>query len=155
MSDQHNFMVFAALPSFSVIDNAVFVDGQWLSSYTRQTQEQLAEQYGEVCMMGIRECTAGREAFVITEAKEIDQTRYMDMLEVLPPLDFVNTGRTSSFKMSEMYSGNITTIFVRVAGRYFEFKDRVTLTHSEILSRVLEHVTAQDAAKECEATAHD
>lgn len=155
MNDQANYMVFAALPSFRLIDNAVQVGSEWVASYSRKSLAELTAEYGEVRLMSISECNKGFEAHIISEPVEITETRFIEMLEVLPPLDLFNNGRTASFKMSEMYSGNITSIFVRVAKRYFEFKDRASLTHAEILGRVLEVATAQDAEKELQTMLQD
>jgi hypothetical protein len=74
----------------------------------------------------------------ILPVSEITEERFNDMLEVLPPLNwhFNEAGGAQSFKLAEMYCGNITQIFAQYGNRYFEFRDRETLTHQEIIERV-------------------
>ncbi|MGK2894472.1 hypothetical protein [Klebsiella michiganensis] len=74
----------------------------------------------------------------IRPVTEISETRYHDMLEVLPPLDwhFNESGGPQSFKLAEMYCGNVTAIFAQYGARFFELRDRVTLTHQAIIERV-------------------
>ncbi|EKS6645663.1 hypothetical protein QCD58_004552 [Enterobacter hormaechei] len=74
----------------------------------------------------------------ICPVTEISETRYFDMLEVLPPLDwhFNESGGPQSFKLAEMYCGNVTAIFAQYGARFFELRDRVTLTHQAIIGRV-------------------
>jgi hypothetical protein len=59
-----------------------------------------------------------------------------EMLEVLPPMNMQRGKDSSSFMMSEYWSGNITRIFARIGSgdksRYFEMRDVDTLTHEEI-----------------------
>lgn len=54
----------------------------------------------------------------------------------LPPLDWQFSAGYSSFKMMEMYSGNITDIYVQLGEAYFKLRDHVTLPHSQIMTRV-------------------
>lgn len=62
--------------------------------------------------------------------------RYWEMLEILPPVGFVNTGMEESFKMSERTAGNITAIFARVGDRYFELADSLFMKHADIIAAV-------------------
>ncbi|CAI1199337.1 Uncharacterised protein [Serratia entomophila] len=55
---------------------------------------------------------------------------------MLPPLDWQCGVGGSSFKMMEMYSGNITDIYVQVGDEYFKLRDHVTLPHDQIMTRV-------------------
>ncbi|WP_183046758.1 hypothetical protein [Salmonella enterica] len=79
---------------------------------------------------------------------EITAERFNDMLEVLPPLDwnFNESGGAQSFKLMEMYCGNITSIFAQYGDRFFELRDRVTLAHRDIIARVRAFLAAQTSA---------
>ncbi|CAI2794022.1 Uncharacterised protein [Serratia grimesii] len=55
---------------------------------------------------------------------------------MLPPLDWQFSAGYSSFKMMEMYSGNITDIYVKLGDEHFKLRDHVTLPHSQIMTRV-------------------
>lgn len=70
----------------------------------------------------------------------------MDMLEVLPPLDWRGTADSQSFKLSEMYSGNITDIFAQCGARYFQMRNHVTITHNEIMEKVKAFIDAEGIA---------
>ncbi|EDT2962903.1 DUF1419 domain-containing protein [Salmonella enterica subsp. enterica] len=80
----------------------------------------------------------------ILPVTEISSERFDYMLEVLPPLDwhFNESGGAQSFKLAEMYADNVTNIFAKYGDRFFELRDHVTLTHSEIIERVKVYVDA-------------
>ena len=76
---------------------------------------------------------AERTAFV-SEPVRIDRERWDEMLGVLPPLQWKNERAAETFKMSEMTSGMITTIFCRIGENYFELSDNVNTPHDKIAS---------------------
>ncbi|MDR9616752.1 hypothetical protein RHA65_19335 [Providencia rettgeri] len=78
----------------------------------------------------------GREQAAKTAPTEITLMQFMDALSVMPPLDWQGNNNTESFKLQEMVMGNVTDIFVKVDGRYFTFRDVLTLSHAQIISRV-------------------
>ncbi|WP_272572745.1 hypothetical protein [Providencia sp. PROV258] len=78
----------------------------------------------------------GREQAAKTVPTEITLMQFMDALSVMPPLDWQGNNNTESFKLQEMFLGNVTDIFVKVDGRYFTFRDVSTLSHAQIISRV-------------------
>lgn len=67
--------------------------------------------------------------------KEITQARYLEMLNMLPPMDFYGSTGRQTFKMSELIDDDITTIFCQINGRCFELQDNYRLTHREILAK--------------------
>lgn len=83
-----------------------------------------------------------------TGVQEISADRYTDQLEVMPPQDWKSLGEGigESFKSAERWSGDVTSIFASVQGRYFEFRDRHTLTQAEILERVIKEVFSKEQA---------
>ena len=76
---------------------------------------------------------AERTAFV-SEPVRIDRERWNEMLNVLPPIQWKNERAAETFKMSEMTSGMITTIFCRIGENYFELSDNVNTPHDKIAS---------------------
>ncbi len=68
------------------------------------------------------------------------------MLEVLPPLDWQGTPESQTFKLSEMYSGNITDIFAQYRTRFFTMRNEVTLTHEEIIGKIRAFIDAAGIA---------
>lgn len=71
-----------------------------------------------------------------TEPAEITPERWEDMLCVLPPASWRNTGAEESFKLSERKTGLITSIFVRLEDRYFTFDDDIRTPHATCCDRV-------------------
>lgn len=63
---------------------------------------------------------------------EIDEVRFDEMLNVLPPCRWQRGDHLEWFHMSERLSGNIVTWFGRVGRRYFEMQDEATLTRNEL-----------------------
>ncbi|MTC74205.1 hypothetical protein GKR75_08000 [Providencia sp. wls1919] len=78
----------------------------------------------------------GREQAAKTAPTEITLSQFMDALSVMPPLDWQGDKSSESFKLQEMYLGNVTNIYVKIQDRYFTFRDLSTLSHAQIMSRV-------------------
>jgi len=75
-----------------------------------------------------------------TDPVEITDQEYIEALEVLPPLDWHGGRGKESFKSSEFFVSNITSIYVNLGTRYFTFRDVATLSHQEIMSRCRNHI---------------
>ena len=75
---------------------------------------------------------AQQAVYKVGQMSEIPQERFVEMLEVLPPMQWRRSKTAESFKMSELTSGTITDCFVRIGTRFFEGYGRVT-TPSDIL----------------------
>ncbi|EHK7650564.1 DUF1419 domain-containing protein [Escherichia coli] len=96
---------------------------------------------------GIRVLTWEEVAYEVRRAAmkpvtEITFERYTDMLEVLPPLRWVSSGENTTFMLIERFTDNITDIFARIHTgegkyRYFTLRDVDTLTHREIVEKVM------------------
>lgn len=118
----------------SVID-AVLDDGRLV--YARgKTVEDLRAQYPDIEVLPSHEAFARADAAHIEAPKRISRAQFHEMLEVLPPLDWMRRGSSESFKISEMKSGSITSIFYRVGNTYWELCNSVRLTHDEIATLV-------------------
>lgn len=63
----------------------------------------------------------------------VDEDRYYDMLEVLPPLKYFNGG----FMMLEKQIDNITKAFFKINDLYFEFFVRTSWDFETILNQLL------------------
>lgn len=72
-----------------------------------------------------------------TKSEQVTEARYWEMLEILPPLDMHVSGQNTSFKMSERLTGNLTSIFAQIGDTYWTFVDRDTMTHEEIIAKIL------------------
>jgi hypothetical protein len=69
--------------------------------------------------------------------KEISEEHWYDMLEVLPPRRWTQFGKGNSFFfISEAYTADLHTCFVKVDGKCFEALRSVFLPTEEILKQI-------------------
>ena len=108
-----------------------------LSLVNGETLEQIRERYPEAIVTGL-------DAILEAESKEfkrgpveIDAEHWDYMLNVLPPMRWVNESGAETFKMSEMTSGTITTILCRIGERYFEMADDYWTSHDDVATACL------------------
>lgn len=109
-----------------------------LGLYGGKDQEALAAQYGgPVSVISLDEAARRREAKAISPPVEIDRAEFVRCLEVLPPLKWIQPrDGTESFRICEAYSGDIHTACVRIGKRYFSMKDKLSLSHAELVAKV-------------------
>lgn len=93
-----------------------------LGMYGGQSLEELQAKYPGAVIADLKEWEAAKETALTTEPKPIDEERFMEMLEALPPQNWQQNPGCNSFEMSEHYSGRITSIFARVDGKFWEFQ---------------------------------
>lgn len=111
----------------------------------------LSDEYGELLVVIPTDQAMKRhEQAAKTPPEEITEERFNDMLNVLPPVDWTITGNGESFKMSERYTGSITSIFVKLNQRCFTFRDTIKLPHDDCCARVF-HSEVYRAPKAAEA----
>src|SRR5208337_362410 len=67
---------------------------------------------------------------------EITEEKFQEMLEVLPPKNWVNRGRTETFKLAEHTYGPITAIFCRIGDKHYTLEDDVSTPHDAIVAMV-------------------
>jgi hypothetical protein len=60
----------------------------------------------------------------------------MDMLEILPPMNWKQSKEGEVFMMCEMNYSHYTNIFCQIKDRYFEFSDSRFLTLDQITNKV-------------------
>lgn len=117
-----------------IIDTAVVgADGIARSYYEGETLDQMQVRYPGAALGELGPVSEASEAMFVSVPVEVDEARYMEMLEVLPPMHWKNQGVSESFKLSERTSGNITAIFCRIQGRYFEMQNSVFMSHEDIV----------------------
>jgi hypothetical protein len=73
---------------------------------------------------------------------EISEERWIEMLEVLPPMKWRGKYGSESFMISEALTFDIRSIFCRIGNRYFELCDTDTLTHDQIVEKCTPLLTA-------------
>ncbi len=70
------------------------------------------------------------------DVSEVDEERFMDALNVLPPVGWTTTQGVESFRISERLWGNLTDIYARLGERYFKLVDDIRLPATTIAERV-------------------
>ncbi|HHH2235411.1 TPA: DUF1419 domain-containing protein [Yersinia enterocolitica] len=124
---------------------AIWKSGAYICGYTKQTLEQLRQQHPTMVLLSFDAVEKAIEESAITSVIEISEDKYNEFLNILPPLDWVGGEGSCTFKLREMYVGNITSIYVRYHDgecryKYFTFRNRVTIKHVEILNLVREYI---------------
>lgn|GEM_PF-983573 len=127
---------------------AHFVDGAWHTTActTSKTLEELNAHGDRWELVTAEEATARFAQANYLPVAEITEARFTDMMEVLPPMDWQGSPDSQSFKLMEMYSGNITDIFAQYGTRYFRLRDHATLTHEQIIGKVRAFIDAEGIA---------
>lgn len=122
-----------------------------LSSVFGHTLAEVREQYPGADVMpferAMRLCdVAMRDKLQVGTPHEIDRDKFIEMLEVLPPLHWEMYPGCSAFAMSELTSGEFTAWYVHVDGRYFCLYESVTNRAPTIIGIVVKHITESEAA---------
>ena len=78
---------------------------------------------------------------MVTKPKLITHQRFWDMLEILPPCRWHDTGGFEVFHVSERITHNLVSWFAHkrvplVGQRYWEFTDRDNLTDAELATKL-------------------
>jgi hypothetical protein len=129
-------MVFVRTTMADIWCHAEWLDGECVTEWGQNSLPELQEIYTDMALMSMTDFIKLQDDKYRTPVREITQERYIDQLEVLPPMDWCRTNAGESFKSMEMYAGDVTSIFVQTEGRFFEFRDVSTLSHAAVLARV-------------------
>lgn len=98
-----------------------------------------AEEFGgELVVVGLGEAFRLQEEAAKTEPSEISGEEFDDKLNILPPRGWVPGfgDGASSFKICEPYIGKVHSIYAKLNGRFFTFRDDVRMAHDDILAKV-------------------
>ena len=76
---------------------------------------------------------------------EVDEARFMDALNVLPPVGWTTRNGVESFRISERLWGNLTDIYARSGDRYFKLVDDIRLPAATIAEQVAAYARANPA----------
>lgn len=126
---------FVSLTQRVIID---YVGQSGNSQIFGQTLEEVRERYPDAQIMEANEAVNAIENGLIDdEAKEITEQQFTDALEVLPPMKWKRYSDSESFMMAEFFYGSITSIYARVGNRFYTFQDRCSLSHDDIVRKVV------------------
>ncbi|MCR4319791.1 MAG: DUF1419 domain-containing protein [Candidatus Brocadiaceae bacterium] len=109
------------------------IDGK--GQYSGESLEQMRLRYPGAEIGELGAVSEYSENCFKSAAVEITEDRFIEMLEVLPPINWVHENGSESFKISERTYGNITAIFARIGERYFELSDSIFLSHQQIMEK--------------------
>lgn len=121
----------------TVID---FVRHDGLTQIDGSTFDDLRGEYPDVSIEEFEIAYRAIEACFISPVRPVSYEQFIEALEELPPLNWVRAEDSESFKAMEMTYGNVTRIWVRVGDHYFSLSDRRTLTHAQILQKVVSYL---------------
>lgn len=79
------------------------------------------------------------------DVSEVTEERFMDALNVLPPVGWTTRNGVESFRISERLWGNITDIYARRGDRYFVLSDDIRLPAAIVAERVAAFAAANPA----------
>lgn len=125
--------------------DTVAPDGR--GGYSRKTHAELEATEGPLEIIDAEQACDRERAKHIKPAKEIDESRYYDMLDCLPPCRWHGIGGgISVFHISEHISHDIVSWFYQTKDRYFELQDSNKLTDAQLLAHIAPLITQGAAA---------
>jgi hypothetical protein len=147
-------LVYVALPSTEwprpQLLDAAFRDAEGVmrGMYSHKTCAELQQDYkSSVQMMRMCDFDKLHDEALRTEPEEITEAEYDEAFFVLPPMKFHNLMGVESFRMTEFYSGNITTIYAMCEGRYWKFLDNADMDTHVLVDKVRAAMLANPAAE--------
>ena len=76
---------------------------------------------------------------------EVTEARFMDALNVLPPVGWTTRQGVESFRIPERLWGSLTDIYARLGDRYFKLVDDIRLPAATIAEQVTAYARANPA----------
>ena len=117
-----------------IIDLAIERAGVLTGGYSGETLDAMRLRYPDAEVGELGPVSAASEEMFKCKPVGITEARFVEMLEVLPPVGWVQRDGCESFKLSERTSGNITAIFARIGTQYFELQDSIFTKHEQIIA---------------------
>ena len=77
---------------------------------------------------------------------EVNQERFNEVFNCLPPLRHYNSTSYEIFMLSEEIAAGYFSFFVRVDGRFFEMKEHFKKSFSELQTKIFDHIKAESEA---------
>lgn len=82
------------------------------------------------------------------DVEEVSEERFMEALNVLPPVGWTTRCGVESFRISERLWGNLTDIYARLGDRYFKLVDDIRLPAATIAERLAAYAAAHPAGEQ-------
>ena len=129
----------ANLPLQPIDAVRVDAEGRLVGFHSGKTQAQLQVEIGlEIKIAGAETFEELRDAYYTTAPEQITESDFLNALNVLPPMRWGRWLGVESFRISELYSGNITTIYARTPdGQYWKFRDNAYMSGEDIAYKAM------------------
>ena len=101
------------------------------------TLEEVKEEFPDAAKAEFEQADKLIEKSIVTEPTKINSETFYLMRDAMPCVDHTFVENQESFKMSERTYGKITRIYCRIAEDYYFFADYITISHQEIITKVL------------------
>lgn len=124
-------------PHPQLIDRvAVRSDGIHIGLYGGKTQSEITQQHQSVLVCTSAEYRQLEDSSYVTQPQQISEEAYTSALECLPPMKWGRWMGVESFRMSEFYCGNITSIYARLGDTFWTFRDNAFMSGEAIAAKV-------------------
>lgn len=121
-----------------------------LTLHYEEDEAAIRARYAGALRMTCDEAWTAIDAAALAKYKsglvEVDEARFMDALNVLPPVGWTTKAGVESFRISERIWGNITDIYARLGHRYFKLGDHIRMPASTVAERVAAFAAANPKA---------
>ena len=128
-----------------IIDAAVDNNGNYTGTYSGETLEQIRKRCPGAELMSfddaVDQCQVAQDKAYITGPVEITESEYDEALNVLPPMKWVNSGSSQSFRVCEALCGTIYAAYVFTKGRYFVMNEHASTSHESLVDQCLELIS--------------
>lgn len=123
--------------------------GVFRGYFSGKTVFQLAKDYehkGQTKLMRMAEFDKLHTEALRTAPVEITEAEWDEALNVLPPMKWQQLRGVESFRMSEFYSGTMTSIYAKCDGRYWTFRDDAYMDTADLVTKVRQAMQAEVSA---------
>jgi hypothetical protein len=144
MTQNQNGMAFFQSSLSRVWDYAVQRGDEWLTRQDGQNLAQLRRTFPDMELIATDEALERENGPFLSPWVEISEARYIDQMEVQRVVDWCRSTGGESFKSQEVVGGDVTSIFFRRDGRFFECCDLDSRTHEELASQIGERFFARN-----------
>lgn len=112
-----------------------FVVANGTSLYAGDDLAAMKDRYPDAEILTLNEAATRRDNHFKQAPERITKEKFIEMLEILPPLHWRFSGNSESFKLSEFTCGSITSIYCRIGTDYWQLRDHYALSHEIIVDR--------------------
>lgn len=112
----------ATIPADSVNQNTISVKDMYRGIYSGKSLKEYQVENPSIMPLTWEEVEELINDAVRLPVREITEETYLDMLGVMPPLNWMVFESNTSFMLMEMYCGNVTDIFARVHTTFNQYR---------------------------------